>query len=327
MYYVKKILALLATLLLVTMLSFFAFSVIPGDAAAIKLGTEASPKQLEALREEMGLNENVAVRYVKWLGGVFHGDFGKSSYYSKPVAELMSEKLPVTMLLSLMALLLIILIFIPLAVLMMVKENGLFDRIVMLLSRVMMAVPAFFLGLIIILVFGFGLKIFTVGGYVAPGEDFAGFLGFMIFPALAIAIPKGTQTLVFLRSNIIRELRKDYVRTLRASGLSKKRVLVHHALKNAMLPTITFIGLVAAEVLAGSVIVEQVFGIPGLGKLLVHSVTARDYNVTQAIVLYIGTVVVLINFTVDMLYRFFDPTVRVSGGKATKETNSKQGEA
>lgn len=311
MYYVKKILALIATLLLVTLLSFFAFSVIPGDAALLKLGTNASPEQVEALREEMGLNDNVAVRYVKWLGRAVRGDFGKSSYFNRPVSELMSEKLPVTLLLSLIASVLIILVSIPLAVISLRRENSLFDRFVCSGSRIFMSIPAFFLGMLIILVFGFRFGAFKVGGYVSFKKDFAGFLHFMLFPAIAIALPKTAQTFIFLRSNIIKELNKDYVRTLRAAGAGRSRILLGHTLKNAMLPAMTFIGIVIAEVLAGSVIIEQVFGIPGLGRLLVQSVSTRDYNVTQAIVLYIASAVVIINFTVDMLYRVFDPTVRV----------------
>ena len=312
MYYVKKVIALLLTLLIVSLVTFAAFSVIPGDAALLKVSTSTDPEKLESLRQEMGLNDPLPVRYVRWVGNVLKGDFGRSSYYNRPVSGLLSEKLPVSVGLSLIAILFIILISIPLAVIAVKRENGILDRITVTLGRVMMAVPSFFLGLLIILIFGFTLKAFKVGGYVSYKNDMNGFVRYMIFPALAIALPKIAQTTVFLRTNLIKELNKNYIKTLRSAGLGEFRILFH-ALKNAMLPTMTFIGLVMAEVLAGSVIIEQVFGIPGIGRLLVQSVQTRDLFVTQAIVLYIGSAVVIINFVTDMLYRVFDPTVR--GGK------------
>ncbi len=310
-YYIKKLAGLIATLLLITLLSFIAFSVIPGDAAILKLGTNASEEQLAALRKEMGLDQNVVIRYFIWLGHALTGNFGTSSYYNRPVSSLIMEKLPTTLLLSLFALILVVVISIPLSLISMKKENGLIDRLAKAGSRVMMSIPSFFLGILIILLFGFHFKVFKIGGFIAPGKNFAAFLSFAFFPALAIALPKACQTMIFLRTNLIKELNKDYVKTLRATGVSRGRILLRHALKNAMLPTLTFIGLVAAELLAGSVIIEQVFSIPGMGRLLVQSISSRDYNVTQAIVLYIGCLVVIINFVVDMLYRKFDPTVKV----------------
>lgn len=310
MYYAKKTISLVLTIVLITVLSFFAFSIVPGDAAVLKLGTDATPDQLETLREEMGLNDNVAVRYGRWLKGVFQGDLGESSYYNVPVSELLGEKVVVTLWLSLIAIIMIIIISLPLAILASKKENGFIDRLISVTEQTLMAIPSFFLGMLIILILGLTLRIFTVGGYVSYKENFGEFIYYLIFPALAIAIPKTAMVVKFLRSNIIKEKNKDYVRTLRAFGTSERTILWKNVLKNALMPTITFLGLVIAEVLAGSVIVEQVFGVPGLGRLLVSSVQNRDYNVLQAIVLYIGTAVVLVNFIVDASYHLIDPTVK-----------------
>lgn len=310
MYYVKKILSLTVTVILITMLAFFAFSIVPGDAAVLKLGTEASEGQLEALREEMGLNDNVAVRYVRWAKGVLSGDFGESSYYNMPVSELISEKLAITLWLSLLAIIMMIIISVPLAIFCAKHENGIADRMILTINQILMAVPSFFMGMLIILIFGLTLKLFRVGGYVSYKTDFKGFLYYLLFPAMAIALPKIAMVVKFLRSNIVKEKNKDYVRTLRAFGTPEGKILRGNVLKNALIPTITFLGLVIAEVLAGSVIVEQVFGIPGLGRLLVSSVSTRDYNVLQAIVLYIGCAVVTVNFLVDISYHLADPTVR-----------------
>jgi peptide/nickel transport system permease protein/oligopeptide transport system permease protein len=309
MYYVKKIASLLLTIFLITLLAFLLFSIIPGDAAIVSLGTEATSEKIEALREQMGLNDNIFVRYGRWLLGVFQGDFGTSTYYKVSVSSLLSERLPVTIWLSIISTVIILVVSLPLGVLASKKEGGLVDRIILIVSQTIMAIPSFFLGMMIILVFGLILKYFSVGGYISYKEDFFGFLSYMFYPALAIALPKSAMVIKFLRANILKEKKKDYAKTALAIGASEGRVLLKHVLKNSLIPTITFIGVVIAEVLAGSVIVEQVFGIPGIGRLLVFSVTVRDYNVLQAIMLYIGTAVVLVNFVVDILYHIVDPRV------------------
>ncbi len=310
MYYIKKTLSLAVTILFITMAAFFLFSILPGDAAIVSLGTEATEEGLEALREEMGLDRNPVERYADWLGGVFKGDFGKSTYYKIPVSELISERIQITFYLAILTLILIILISVPLAIIAARFKGSTVDRIILALCQILMAVPGFFLGIILIFVFGLILGIMDVGGYVSPHLDFSAFLQYMIYPALAIAIPKSAMIIRFLRSNILHEKDKDYVRTARAFGASENNVMYRHVLKNAMVSTITFLGVVAAEILAGSVIVEQVFGIPGLGRLLVSSVGVRDYNVLQAIMLYIGCTVVVVNFLVDMLYHLADPTIK-----------------
>lgn len=310
MYYIKKTLSLAVTILFITMAAFFLFSILPGDAAMVSLGTEATEESLKALREEMGLDKNPVERYTDWIGGALKGDFGNSTYYKIPVSELISERIQVTFLLAILTLILIILFSVPAAIIAAKFKGSLADRTILALCRILMAVPGFFLGIILIFVFGLILGIMDVGGYVSPYLDFSAFLQYMLYPALAIAIPKSAMVIRFLRGNILHEKDKDYVRTARAFGASENDVMYRHVLKNAMVSTITFLGVVAAEILAGSVIIEQVFGIPGLGRLLVSSVGVRDYNVLQAIMLYIGYTVVVVNFLVDVLYHLADPTIK-----------------
>lgn len=185
------------------------------------------------------------------------------------------------------------------------------DRIITLLTQFLMAVPAFFLGIILTLVFGVVLRWFVPGSYVAPTENFGGYLRYLIFPAIAIAIPKIAMTVKFLKTSVIRELKLDYVRTARSKGNMEHAVLWKHVLKNALIPVITFMGMVIADVLAGSIVIEQVFNLPGVGRLLVVAIGNRDYPVVQAIVIYIASVVLIINFIVDLLYQKVDPRIRL----------------
>ncbi|MCR4841566.1 MAG: ABC transporter permease [Lachnospiraceae bacterium] len=310
MYYVKKVAAMIATVLLVTLLSFLAFSVIPGDAARLALGTEATDEQVEALREKMGLNENVFVRYGKWVAGAVKGDLGDSSYYKQPVSELMGDKLKVTLILSLLSLVIIIAVSVPVSVLMSLHEGRATERVLTAVGRVLMAVPSFLTGIILIYIFVYNMQLYDRFRFIDYETDPAAFAGFIILPAVALAIPKIAMVTNFLHANLIKEMNKDYTRTLRTMGKSRGYIIWVHALKNAMLPTVTFLGIVATEVLAGSVIIEQVYTIPGLGRLMVQAIGHRDYNVTQAIVLYIAVIVVTVNFVVDLLYRVLDPSVK-----------------
>jgi peptide/nickel transport system permease protein/oligopeptide transport system permease protein len=296
---------------MVSLLTFFAFQVIPGDSAVASLGTTATKEAIEALREELGLNENVFIRFFTWMASTLKGDFGVSLQYNIPVKSLIGERLPATLGLALISTAIILIFSIPLGVLSAEKEGSFLDRVITLLTHTFMAIPPFFLGMIITLIFGFTLKWFVPGKYVSPSENLGGFLGFMIFPALAIAIPKIAMVAKFLRSSIVRQLKQDYVRTARSKGNKEHTILYRHVLKNALIPVITFIAIVIAEIMTGSIIVEQVFGLPGLGRLLVTSISNRDFPVVQIIILYIAFTVVVINFIVDILYRYIDPRVRV----------------
>ncbi|MBQ9119549.1 MAG: ABC transporter permease [Lachnospiraceae bacterium] len=310
-YYIKKIVSLIMVLFLVILLTFLAFQVIPGDGALAKLGVDATEEAIEALRESLGLNKSIPARFVDYFKGILHGDFGISYQYDQPVAELVAARMPATLGLALISILLIVVVSLPLGLLCSKKENGTVDNIITLLTQTLMAVPAFFLGILITLIFGLTLRWFMPGRYVAPAEDFGAFLRYMIFPATAIAVPKIAMLVKFLKTSVIRELKLDYVRTARSKGNTDRAVLWKHVLKNALIPVITFMGMVIADVLAGSIVIEQVFNLPGLGRLLVVAIGNRDYPVVQAIVIYIASVVLIINFIVDLLYQKVDPRIRL----------------
>lgn len=315
-YFVKKIVTLIITLLLVSILAFLAFQIIPGDVVHSILGTEATPEREEALREELGLDKPPIERYLNWGKNVLRGDFGVSYRYSKnmnemmPVKELIGDKLPVTLWLALLSVGITVLIAIPLGVLWAGTKNKFLDGVLNVLTQTSMAIPAFFLGILVTYLFGIALKMFSPGAYVSYKTNFGGFMHYLIFPAIAIAIPKIGMTARFLRNSTLTELTSDYVRTARSKGASEKRILFKHVLRNAMLPVITFLGMIIAEVVAGSIVVEQVFALPGIGRLLISAISTRDFPVVEILILYITFVVIIVYFVVDVLYRVLDPRIR-----------------
>ncbi len=335
-YFGKKLITLIMTLFLVSVAAFLAFQMIPGDVVTSILGTEATPEREEQLREELGLNDPPAVRYFHWIAGVLQGDLGVSYRYSKnmnemmPVAELIGDKLPVTLWLAVVALVLIIVVSIPLGVVWAGLSGGthavqtsegvrrwfgraghILDAALGVMTQAAMAVPSFFLGILVTYFFGIVLGLFAPGGYVGYEENFLGFLGYLVFPALSIAIPKIAMTARFLRNSMLTELSSDYVRTAYSKGSGKRRVMYGHVLRNAMMPVVTFLGMIVAEIVAGSIVVEQVFGLPGIGRLLISSISTRDFPVVEILILYITFVVIFVYFLVDILYRVIDP--RISG--------------
>ncbi len=316
-YFIKKIATLIITLFLVSVLAFLAFQIIPGDVVTSILGTEATPEREEALREELGLDKPPVERYFSWAGGVLRGDLGVSYRYSKnmnemmPVAELIGDKLPVTLWLAFISLIFTVIFAIPIGVFWAGTKNRFLDGFLNVLTQTSMAIPAFFLGILVTYLFGIVFKAFTPGSYVSIKKDFGGFISYMIFPAIAIAIPKIGMTARFLRNSTLTELRSDYVRTARSKGVSENTILFKHVLRNAMLPVVTFLGMIIAEVVAGSIVVEQVFSLPGIGRLLISSISTRDFPVVEIIILYITMVVIVVYFIVDIIYRVLDPRIRV----------------
>ncbi len=309
---VKKIIGSILTIAVVACLVFIAFAVIPGDPAVAKLGTQATPERLAALRETMGLNKSVPARFVEWIAGVVRGDFGSSYSYSMPVTKLISDKLPVTVILTLYSFVLMIVVSVPLAIVAARHENSAIDRVIQILSQVTMSVPPFFGGIIITLIFGLWLHLFAPGGYVSYTIDPVRFLTYMLWPALAIALPKGAMAFSLLYGGLTTERRKDYARTAYSRGNSTKDVFYKHLLKNACIPVITFFGMALADMIAGSIVIEQVFGIPGLGRILLISIQNRDYPVVEAIIVCIAVLVIVSNLLVDILYGVIDPRI-VSG--------------
>ncbi len=310
-YVGKKIVTMCLTLLLVSFLVFLCFTVIPGDPALAKLGTEATPERVEALRKEMGLDRPFMVRYGDWLFSFIKGDMGESYSYGLPVSQMLMDKVPITVAMSVMSILLIIAVSIPLGLYVAKHEGSVADRCVYAVNQVVMAVPPFFAGILITLLFGIVLKLFMPGGYVSYTQSITGFLGYMIFPAIAIALPKIAMTVKLLRSGLIGEKKKDYVRTAYSRGNNTKNVLYKHILKNAMLPVVTFLGMTFTDIIAGSIIVEQVFSIPGIGRILMTSISNRDYPVVMAVIVSLAAVVIVINGLVDLIYQWIDPRIRL----------------
>ncbi len=308
-YVFKKILSSIITLFIVSLLVFVAFALIPGDPALSRLGTNATESALASLRHQMGLDKPLMVRYFIWLGSALRGDFGTSYSYSMSVTSMIADKLPITVTLMIYSLLLMIIISVPLGVYASYKEGTLIDRIIQIINQIVMAIPPFFSGILITLFFGMILRIFTPGGFVSISKNAVGFFGFMFFPSLAIALPKSAMVLNLLYSSLNGEKKKDYVRTAYSRGNRSKAVFFGHMLKNASIPTITFLGMALADIIAGSIIIEQVFGIPGLGRILLTSIQNRDYPVVIAIIMLVAVVVIICNLAVDIIYRIVDPRV------------------
>ncbi|MCM1540789.1 MAG: ABC transporter permease [Blautia sp.] len=314
-YFLKKLFTLIMTLFLVSVAAFLAFQIIPGDVVTSILGTEATPEREEQLREELGLNKPPVERYFNWVADVLRGDLGESYRYSKnmnemmPVAELIGDKLPVTLWLAAVSLVLIVVVAIPLGVLWARSGSHILDAVLGVVTQVSMAVPSFFLGILVTYLFGILLKFFAPGSYISYQEDFGGFLRYLLFPALSIAIPKIAMTARFLRNSMLTELQSDYVRTAYSKGCTQRRVMYGHVLRNAMMPVVTFLGMIIAEIVAGSIVIEQVFGLPGIGRLLISSISTRDFPVVEILILYITFVVIFVYFLVDILYRVIDPRI------------------
>ncbi len=310
-YIVKRAGALVVTLFLISLVTFFAFQVLPGDASVSRLGSEATPERIAKLREEMGLDKPLPIQYGRWLTNAIQGDFGESyQYEGSTVSQLLAPRLVVTALLTLFAFILIGGISIPLGILCGKHRGHLIGRFVDFMTRLTMAVPPFFLGVMITFFFGILLKVFVPGAFVSPSESLAGCVFYLLFPAVSIALPKIAMMVNFLVSAVEKEEDKDYVRTAYSKGNSKNAVFYRHILKNAMIPVVTFFALVIADILAGSIVVEQVFNVPGLGRALVSAISNRDFPMVQAIILILTGFVVVLNTIVDVLYHVIDPRIR-----------------
>ena len=311
-YIIKKTGILIVTLLLVSLLAFLAFQIIPGDPTTKLLGTDYTPERAASLRAELGLDRNVFVRYADWLIGFVTGDMGVSYSYDMSVSGVLRGKPAVTAALSLMAWFMVIAISIPLGITLARYRGGRFDRMSVAMNQVFMAIPPFFIGILFTYLFGLVLHWFTPGRYVPFQEGFWPCLGYLAFPALAIAIPKAAMVTKLLRTSVLSEMEKDYVRTAYSRGNSRWMVIRGHVLRNALLPVITFLAMTLPDIVAGSIIVEQVFALPGLGRLLISSIGNWDFPVAQCIVVMIAFVVVFMNYLADVLTQCIDPRVRLA---------------
>lgn len=303
----RRLLSLLLTALLSSIIVFVVLEVLPGDPALLILGTGAQPDTLAALRAEMGLDRPAPVRYLLWLGGFLTGDLGISHTYGVPVEELVADRLAVTLPLTLLALALSTALALPLGMLAAARRGRPGDYAVMAFSQLGVAVPSFWLGIVLTLVFSVTLGWFSSGGFPGWSAGAGRALAALLLPALALAVTEAAILARVVRSAVLDTLAEDFVRTARAKGLGRRAVMWRHVLPNALIPIVTIIGLQFGFLVAGAIVVENVFYLPGLGRLLYQAVNARDLTVVRDVVVLITLVVVVANFVVDLLYAAIDP--------------------
>lgn len=312
-YVAGRILLLIPTLFLASILVFAIITLSPGDPAQMMLGTEATEEQVQAERERLGLDDPVPVRYAIWLSDVLQLNLGRSLVTSQPAAELVTDALPYTLELALVSLALSILIGVPLGIYAAVKQNSKVDLTITGLSSLGLAVPSFWLGILLILLFSVRLKWLPPSGVGGTDSTFVTDPKFLIMPVITIAVSNLAVFSRFIRSAMIDTLSTDYVRTARAKGLSERQVLANHALRNALLPTVTVIGIQFGRLLGGAVATEAVFAYPGIGRLIVSSILNRDYPVVQATLMFVVIIFLITNIIIDISYSFLDPTVKFGG--------------
>lgn len=309
----KKLLSIVLTLFFVSVLIFLVFQIIPGNPAEIILGTEADPAQIHALERELGLDKPMFERYIDWIGGLLRLDMGMSLKYRMPVKALFLKKLPVTLYLTLYSLILSIIIAIPLSIQITLKSDKWYSSIITAITQLGISIPSFWLAFLLIYTFAVKLNIFSTLSYNAMAGGFFDKLKNFFLPSLAIAIPNVATIIRYMQAAILDEINKDYVRTARMKGLSLKEILYKHVLKNALIPVITIIGMSLTSSVGGSLIIENVFALPGIGSLIVASISSRDFPLIQSVVIAVAFLVIFINFIIDIAYGLIDPRIR--GGK------------
>lgn len=313
-YLVRRALALVPVLTVVAVVTFGLMHMMPGDAAAVMLGPDASAEQVDALREALGLNEPLLVQFFSWVGAALTGDLGTSFFIGLPVTEVLMAALGPTLNLAILAQVLAILIGVPAGILAAKKQGTGTDQTVMAGALMGISVPSFLLGLFLMLLFGVVLGWLPVAGYAPPEQGLGQTLRYLALPAIALGAMQAALIARMTRTAMLDTLSKNYMKTAKAKGLKSRVTLYKHALRNAALPIITTIGQTLGTLIAGAAVVETVFNIPGIGQLIVNSVERRDLVVIQGVVLLIAVSYVVVNFLVDVLYSVLDPRVRFAGG-------------
>ncbi len=309
-YLVRRFATALLSIFLAAVLVFCALLAIPGDPAEIILGINAQPQARLALRERLGLNDPPVLRFTKWFSAALRGDLGESLNYRRPVAGLIADRLKVSIPLAVASALLACLIALPLGVLAALKRGTLLDPLIVMLSQIGAAIPSFWLGLMLILLFSVSLGWLPAAGFTPWERSPQGYLRSLALPVLALALGQAAVMTRLSRAAMLEVLTQDYVRTARSKGLTVAKVVWKHALRNALVTIITIVGLSLATILIGSIVIEQVFAIPGLGQLALKAIKDRDYPLLQGQVLVYASLIVMINFLVDMSYSFLDPRIR-----------------
>ncbi|MFD2250935.1 peptide/nickel transport system permease protein [Pseudochelatococcus lubricantis] len=306
----RAVLSLLLTLACASVLVFAAMQVLPGDPAEVMLGVNARPDTLAALRAQLGLDQPLPVRYAAWAAGFFSGDLGTSNTYAVPVMELVRERLSVSLPLALLALALTVAIALPLGMLAAARRGRLADRGVLLVTQLGIAVPNFWFAMLLVLLFAITWRWLPPGGFPGWEAGVLPALAALLLPAVALALPQGAILAQVMRSALIDTLDQDFIRTARAKGLTRGEALRRHALRNALIPVLTVVGLQFSFLLAGTIIIENVFFLPGLGRLVFQAINQRDLAVVQSVVMLLVASVVIVNFLVNLAYAIVDPRLR-----------------
>ena len=309
-YVARRAGALAVTLFFVSALVFVVVRVLPGDPAAIIMGTEGSREAAERLREAMGLNRPLPVQYVEWVGRALHGDLGRSIQYDLPVGELIASRLSVTLPLAVMAAAFMVAAAVPLGVYAATHHRRAGDYATMVFSQIGISIPQFWAGLLLILLFSVTLGWVRSGGFEGWSSGVGAALRSLLLPAIALGLFQAAVLVRATRSAVLDVLREDYVRTARAKGVSETRVVARHTLRNALIPIVTVAGVQLGQLLAGAIVLESVFALPGLGRLALGAISARDLPVVQGVALFIASTIVVINFAVDLTYGVLDPRIR-----------------
>ena len=309
-YVSKRILIGILTLLAASVVVFIVLEVVPGDPARLMLGMNATEEAVRALQQQMGLDQPLLVRYASWIGGLLVGDFGKSYTYSVPVLNLITERIAVSLPLALISLFLSTIIAIPVGLFSASRRGTMADSGTMAIAQVGVAIPNFWFALLLVYVFAVSLRLVPAGGF--PGWNAGVWAGFksLILPSIALGLPQAAILARVTRSALLDVLGEDYIRTARAKGLTRRKVLYRHALRNALIPVLTILGLQFAFLLAGTIIIENVFYLPGLGRLVFQAITQRDLIVVQGVVMLLVATVILVNLLVDLSYALVDPRLR-----------------
>ena len=306
----RRLLVAIPTLFLVSVIVFSMQKIMPGDPALMFAGEERDPAVLEVLRARYHLDEPMWIQYGYWIGGVLQGDLGHSLRTEVPVTTLIAQKLPVTLQLSAAAMLIAVLIGVPAGIYAAIRKGRTSDYVVNVAGLLGMSIPNFWLGIILILVVAVNLRWLPSGGFVSITEDPVQFVKLMIMPAFVLSTPIAAYLMRHTRSAMIEAMRSDYIRTARAKGLRRPAVVLRHAFRNALMPIVTMITLLFGELMAGAVLTEQIFTIPGFGKLMVDGVFTRDYAVVQGMVLCTALAFILLNLLADVLYILINPKLR-----------------
>ncbi len=309
-YILRRLLALVPVLLIVATVGFFLIYLTPGDPAAVMLGPDATPEDVQNLRLVMGLDRPLLVQLGRWYGRTLRGDFGYSIFLHRPVLKAIAERLEPTLLLTLMALTIAVAMGIPAGVMAAVGRNTWVDQASMGVALFGVSMPSFWLGLNLILIFSVWLGLLPVAGYIPIKESLAGALRSLILPAVTLGLSGSALIARMTRSSMLEVLSQDFIRTARAKGSQERRVIYRHALRNAMIPTVTVIGLALGGLLAGTIVTETVFALPGVGRLVISSVLRRDYPAIQGVLIFIASIYVLVNLLIDLVYVYLDPRVK-----------------